>query len=95
MKQPQSITSLPESPDDDRRRRMIRYLITMSIRVVCIVLCLFVSGWWLVLPIVGAVILPYIAVVLANSVAQSDAASAARAGALVHVPKDRSPGTPQ
>ena len=92
MKQPQSITTLSESPDDDRRRRMTQYLITMGIRVVCIILCLFVRGWWLVLPILGAVVLPYIAVVLANSVSRSDGVAPEKAGALVHVPSDRSPG---
>jgi hypothetical protein len=66
MVQPQSITSLPESPDDERRRRMIRYGIAMGIRVGCVIACFFLQGWWLVLPIAGAVILPYVAVVLAN-----------------------------
>jgi uncharacterized membrane protein YdbT with pleckstrin-like domain len=66
MAQPQSITALPESPEVDRRRRMVRYAIAMSIRVVCIIACLFVQGWWLLLPIIGAVVLPYVAVVLAN-----------------------------
>ena len=95
MKQPQSITTLAESPDDERRRRMTRYLITMSIRVVCIVLCLFVRGWWLVLPILGAVVLPYVAVVLANVVSRSDASAPDPVGALVHVPRDRIPGDDQ
>jgi hypothetical protein len=31
------------------------------------VLCFFVHGWWLVLPLVGAIVLPYIAVVIANT----------------------------
>lgn len=90
MKQPQSITSLSESPDDDRRRRMTRYLIAMIIRVICIVLCLFVQGWWLLLPIIGAVVLPYIAVVLANVGATHDGAPLDRAEALVHIPKGSS-----
>ncbi|GAA3745081.1 hypothetical protein GCM10022239_20850 [Leifsonia bigeumensis] len=34
----------------------------------CVILCIFVRGWWLVLCAAGAVILPYIAVVLANVV---------------------------
>jgi uncharacterized membrane protein YdbT with pleckstrin-like domain len=72
MKHPQSITSLPESPDDERRRRMIRYAVAMSIRVACIIACLFVEGWWLILPILGAIFLPYIAVVLANVRSGSD-----------------------
>ncbi|MGV8857135.1 DUF3099 domain-containing protein [Rhodoglobus sp.] len=66
MTSPESITSLPERPDDERHRRMVNYSIAMAIRVVCVLLCVFVRGWWLVLPILGAVVLPYIAVVLAN-----------------------------
>ncbi len=92
MKQLQSITTVSESPDDDRRRRMIQYMVTMSIRIVCIVLCLFVTGWWLVLPILGAVVLPYIAVLLANATSSSDSDAPERPGALVHVPTDRSRG---
>jgi hypothetical protein len=67
-KQPNSITSLPRSPDDDRRARMIKYSVTMGIRLVCVILCIFVRGWWLLVCAAGAVILPYIAVVLANVV---------------------------
>ncbi|WP_010202516.1 DUF3099 domain-containing protein [Salinibacterium sp. PAMC 21357] len=66
MNSPQSITSLPERPDDERRRRAINYSIAMGIRIVCVLLCVFVRGWWLVLPVLGAVVLPYVAVVLAN-----------------------------
>jgi predicted cobalt transporter CbtA len=62
----QSITDLPESPEDERRRRMIKYTVAMSVRVVCIVCMLFVRDWWLLLFGIGAVVLPYFAVVLAN-----------------------------
>ncbi|WP_104134178.1 DUF3099 domain-containing protein [Cryobacterium sp. Y62] len=65
MKQ-QSITSLPVSPEAERRNRMIKYSMAMGIRVVCIVLMLFVQGWWLVLCALGAILLPYFAVVVAN-----------------------------
>jgi hypothetical protein len=91
MKHPQSITSLPESPDEDRRRRMIRYSVAMGIRVVCIVTCLFVKGWWLILPIVGAIVLPYIAVVLAN-VGSRGGDEVLRPGAIVPV-RDRTDET--
>lgn len=67
MAKQQSITSLPRSPQDDRRSRMIQYTVAMSIRVVCIVACLFTPGWWLLIPAAGAVFLPYVAVVLANA----------------------------
>ncbi|MRX44877.1 DUF3099 domain-containing protein [Agromyces kandeliae] len=68
MKHPplQSITSLPPSPDEERRARMIKYTVMMSIRVVCIVALLFVQGWWLLVFALGAVFLPYFAVVVAN-----------------------------
>ncbi len=92
MNQPQSITSLPVSPDDDRRRRMTRYLIAMGIRMVCLILCFFVQGWWLVLPIAGAIILPYIAVVLANVATSEGAATVLRPGSLEPVRRDPSDG---
>ena len=67
MKQPrQSITNLPLSPDEERRHRMIKYSVAMGIRVVCIFAILFVPGWWAVIPLIGAVFLPYFAVVVAN-----------------------------
>ena len=62
----QSITSLPVSDEIERRNRMIKYSIAMAVRVVCIVLLLFVQGWWLVLCAIGAIVLPYFAVVIAN-----------------------------
>lgn len=62
------ITSLPRSPEDDQRARMIKYTVMMSIRVVCIGLCIVVPGWWRLIFVVGAVFLPYIAVVVANSI---------------------------
>jgi hypothetical protein len=65
MKQ-QSITSLPLSPEAERRNRMIKYSIAMGIRVVCIVMMLFAQGWWLLVCAAGAITLPYFAVVIAN-----------------------------
>jgi len=85
MAKMQSITSIPRSPQDDRHSRVIQYSIAMGIRMVCIVLCLFVRGWWLLLPAIGAVVLPYIAVVLANATAQRSSGSVLRPGAIVRV----------
>lgn len=45
---------------------MLRYTIAMSIRVLCIFACFLVPGWWMIIPAVGAIVLPYIAVVVAN-----------------------------
>ncbi|WP_394551838.1 DUF3099 domain-containing protein [Agromyces sp. MMS24-JH15] len=66
MKQQYTITSLPPSPEAERRARMVKYTITMSIRVLCIFLMLFAKGWWLAVCAAGAIFLPYVAVVLAN-----------------------------
>jgi hypothetical protein len=54
------------SPIDDRRKRMRKYVIAMSVRTVCLVLLVVVPDWWRYIFGVGAVILPYVAVVLAN-----------------------------
>jgi len=92
MKQPQSITSLPASPDEERNQRILRYGIAMGIRMVCIILCFFVQGWWLLLPIVGAIVLPYVAVILAN-VGVADGSVVERPGSLVPVVRSSRAGT--
>ncbi|WP_255572790.1 MULTISPECIES: DUF3099 domain-containing protein [Cryobacterium] len=81
MKQ-QSITTLPPSPDEERRSRMIKYSIAMGIRMVCIVLMLFVQGWWLLLCAIGAIALPYFAVVVANVQGGGARATVVRPGAI-------------
>ena len=67
-----SVTGLPESLRDDQGGRMRRYLWSMGIRTACFELAVValgvlhwtVVGWALV---IAAVILPYIAVVVANA----------------------------
>lgn len=66
MRKVQSATTLSASPDDERRSRMIKYSIAMGLRFVCIIAMLFVQGWWLILCVAGAILLPYFAVVVAN-----------------------------
>ncbi|WP_183086318.1 DUF3099 domain-containing protein [Mycetocola tolaasinivorans] len=61
-----SITTLPRSPEEDRRRRMRQYFISMLIRVACIACLPFLHGWWLVIPAVGAIVIPYFAMLFAN-----------------------------
>jgi hypothetical protein len=92
MKQ-QSITSLPQAPDEERRSRMIKYSVAQGVRVLCIVAVLFVPGWWRIVPIIGAVFLPYFAVVIANVSSGQRTAAVERPGALVRLdPED--PSTP-
>jgi purine-cytosine permease-like protein len=67
-----SVTALPPSLRDDQGERMRRYLVSMGIRTVCFIgavvaLAVFhwtVVGWTMV---IAAMILPYIAVVMANA----------------------------
>jgi hypothetical protein len=91
MAKQQSITSLPRSPHDDRRSRMIQYTVAMSIRTVCIVLCLVVPDWWRLIPAIGAVTLPYIAVVLANASNSKPSAEVLRPGGVVRQQPDQRP----
>ena len=67
MAKAQSITTVSESPDDERKSRMLKYTLAMTIRVVCIVVAIFVEGWLMWLAFAGAIFLPYFAVVLANA----------------------------
>ena len=61
------ITSTASAQSDDMAMRTRRYLIQMTIRVVCFVGAVAIDHpvRWLLL--VGAVVLPYVAVVLANN----------------------------
>lgn len=80
MKQPSgaAITSLPSSPTDERRVRMIKYSVAMGVRLVCIGACFVVPGWWLLVPALGAIVLPYFAVIVANTVAAPDGSAIER-----------------
>jgi hypothetical protein len=61
---------------EDIRYRQTRYLIMMGIRVICFVVALimFVAHlkWLILIPAVGAIFIPYIAVVFANGGREPD-----------------------
>jgi hypothetical protein len=62
------VTTAPISPRDERRGRERRYLITMGVRVVAfIVAIVFATGWIRVIAVALALVLPWIAVVMANA----------------------------
>lgn len=42
------------------------YFIAMSIRIACVASLFFVRGWWIILVAIGAVVIPYFAVIFAN-----------------------------
>jgi Protein of unknown function (DUF3099) len=61
------ITTAPRSHGDDIRARQRRYLISMGIRTACFILAVvFVGHWEMWVFLVASLVLPYIAVVLAN-----------------------------
>ena len=67
------ITTAGSSPQDDLARRQKKYVIAMTIRTLCFVGAA-ISGaaglhWLWPILIVGAIVLPYVAVVMANAAA--------------------------
>lgn len=71
--EPVRITSAAASRNADIATRQRRYLLSMSLRTICFVgaIVAFLSGiaWLWPILIVGAVLLPYLAVVMANATA--------------------------
>lgn len=66
------VTTAARSPQEDRRQREKRYLILMGLRVVAIILAIIVGtqfhlGPLLALLIAAALVLPWVAVVIANA----------------------------
>ncbi|WP_141776757.1 DUF3099 domain-containing protein [Phycicoccus sp. SLBN-51] len=69
----QSVTSAPESLAEEQAARIRRYLFTMGVRTACFILAAVTATqgapWWVWGSFsVAAVLLPYIAVVMANAV---------------------------
>ena len=62
------ITGVRRGLTEDVGARQKRYLISMGVRTLCFLLAVVTSGWLRWAFIAGAVLLPYIAVVLANAV---------------------------
>jgi hypothetical protein len=63
------ITTAATSREADIARRQRRYVFSMSLRTVCFVGAILVGpGWLRWVLVAGAVLLPYVAVVMANAV---------------------------
>jgi hypothetical protein len=84
-----SITELPPSPDHERHMRMVKYAVAQAIRLVCVILLVPVPGLWKIIPAIGAIFLPYFAVVVANNVRTRIAGPVARPGAIVRRTDDQ------
>jgi hypothetical protein len=61
-----TITSVQEALSHEQDARARRYLISMGIRTICVILTIVVPSPWRWFFAVGAVFLPYVAVVVAN-----------------------------
>jgi type IV secretory pathway TrbF-like protein len=62
-----SISTAQQSLDDEMHHRMKRYLISMSVRTVCFILAVVLHGWLRWTMAGAAIVLPYVAVVMANA----------------------------
>lgn len=79
-----SITSARRALSEDLHDRNIRYLVSMGIRTACLFLAVLTPDPWRWAFIAGAVILPYVAVVVAN--AGRERAGEPDAGAVLKEP---------
>ncbi|GAA5230272.1 DUF3099 domain-containing protein [Arthrobacter cryoconiti] len=61
-----SITNAADAHSKEMHGRLVKYATAMGIRMVCIVLIFVVDGWFKLIPVAGAVLLPWVAVVIAN-----------------------------
>lgn len=61
-----SITSASRGLSEQQPDRTKRYLISMAVRTACVIGAIIVPGWPRWALIAGAVVLPYLAVILAN-----------------------------
>lgn len=62
----------------DEHSRIVKYSISMGVRIACFILAFFVQGWLQILCLIAAIVLPYFAVIVANgrpSVASEDRAA--------------------
>lgn len=61
------ITAAPKPHSDDMEARVGRYLLSMLIRTLCFVMMFLIDGWLRWVFAVGAIFLPYVAVIFANA----------------------------
>lgn len=78
MEEPQvySVTSAAVPLSADQAWRYKRYLVSMSIRIVCFIATILATGWLRWTFFIGALVLPWVAVVIANA-GRENAAGAA------------------
>ena len=88
-----TITGAQRGLSQEQSGRTRRYLISMAIRTICVIGAIFVPGWPRWVLIAGAVILPYLAVVIANAGRENDEpGQTAHAGTGAYRPALPAPG---
>lgn len=75
-----NITSMPTTAEEERRARMRKYTLMMIVRFACLIALIWVRGPWMLVFAMGAIFLPYFAVVLANGVQSRGAPAVERPG---------------
>jgi len=77
-----TITGAQRALSDEQTGRTQRYLISMSIRTACFIAAVIVPGWPRWILVAGALVLPYLAVVVANAGRENDEPGEAHVAAL-------------
>lgn len=67
-----TITGAQRALSDEQTGRTRRYLISMGIRTACFIGAILIPGWPRWVLIAGALVLPYLAVVIANAGREND-----------------------
>ncbi|GAB3178742.1 hypothetical protein GCM10027060_05190 [Nesterenkonia halophila] len=62
-----SLTDAPQKHSEEQHGRMVRYAISMGIRLVCFLAAVLVQNWMSWVFLAAAAVLPYIAVTVANA----------------------------
>lgn len=70
MREVHEITTAARSQSDQIHDRIVRYMWTMAVRTVFFILAAVIHNWWSILFITLSVVLPWIAVIYANSGAE-------------------------
>jgi hypothetical protein len=87
------ITTASASRKDEIAGRQRRYVISMTIRTICFVAAILVGpGWVRWVLVAGALLLPYVAVVMANATHSKTDDFALRSGASIHPELPARPG---
>ena len=87
------ITTASASRNDEIAGRQRRYVISMTIRTLCFVAAILVGpGWVRWVLVAGALLLPYVAVVMANATHSKSDDFALRPGAPIHPELPARPG---